>query len=748
MKKIISFFVLISFIFSCIMPPQGFAQSISAVGLMPLPGTMATLTPAFTPAHLRGMVIYPNDPFKFDFIVHRGDELMTSAQKQEEYSKLIKYFLAALAIPDKDQWVNLSPYEKDRIIPDDYGLTEMGRDVLAQDYMLKQISASLTNPDTDLGKKFWDAVYAKSYQKFGTTDIPSDTFNKVWIMPDRAVIFEKGSAVVVLEHHLKVMLESDYRAMQENGLGVGETENDTKAARISKDVMREVILPAIEKEVNEGRNFAPLRQIHNSMLLAAWYKRALKESILNKVYGDKSKVKGIDQDPQANQEIYEKYTTAFRKGAFNMIREDVSRFSQEVIPRKYFSGGDMAMGLVYDNAHLVIKVKSSKETAENVVKVFLKADVVETSFNNVADNSQGNNSFDWRNKIKRSILTTSLGVLLLAYESAVSYSAAFLQPDHSKLPLGMMVVTEVLINSDISDTFFLQKGIDNAVLFLDNAQGNNLFDWRNKIKRSVKTISLGLLLLVYESGVFYSAAFLQPDHAKLPFGMMVATKILANPEVPETTISQTEYQLSLADAKMILKELFLGNEQALNELQDPNMQSRAGLLLFTRLQMYAHPEKSSLLEPIMTGLLREGDLVWNAFQAKQMLKVLFAKDDKGLTALNDSFVQNSEQGLLFFIGDQWVQNPWIQAQLGEIVTGLSANAVYQKVDNATGGIDFAQANLNMQIRRDGKGVPLPVSQQNLDNIRIDGLVPVILNIQSAVGVPLFTEAGGLAASAA
>jgi hypothetical protein len=58
-----------------------------------------------------------------------------------------------------------------------------------------------------------------------------------------------------------------------------------------------------------------------------------------------------------------------------------------------------------------------------------------------------------------------------------------------------------------------------------------------------------------------------------------------------------------------------------------------------------------------------------------------------------------------------------------------------KVQDPTlrGGIDFAQSNLNMQIKRDGAGVPLPISQQNLDSIHIDGLVPVILNIRPATG---------------
>jgi hypothetical protein len=69
MRKITSFIVLVAFIAGCVMPPQGFAQTLTAVGLMPQPGTQVTLSGLFTPACLKGMVIHPEDPFKFDFII-------------------------------------------------------------------------------------------------------------------------------------------------------------------------------------------------------------------------------------------------------------------------------------------------------------------------------------------------------------------------------------------------------------------------------------------------------------------------------------------------------------------------------------------------------------------------------------------------------------------------------------------------------------------------------------------------------
>ena len=108
---------------------------------------MVHLSPEFTPAHLQGLTIHPDNALKFDFLIHKGDGQLDNDQKKEEYTKLVKYFLASLTIPDEDQWVNLSPYEHNRIIKDDFGKTEMGRDLLSQDYLLKQITSSLMYPE-------------------------------------------------------------------------------------------------------------------------------------------------------------------------------------------------------------------------------------------------------------------------------------------------------------------------------------------------------------------------------------------------------------------------------------------------------------------------------------------------------------------------------------------------------------------------------------------------------------------------
>lgn len=288
------------------------------------------------PANLSGIIIHPDNAFEFDFIVNPGDSQLTPAQEKAEYTKLAKYFLASLTIPDQDQWVNLSPLEKNRIIKENFGQTEMGRDLLTQDYLLKQITSSLMYPESGLGKKFWDNVHARAFKEFGVSEVPVETFNKVWITPDVAEVYESGYTAYVVKSHLKVMLEEDYLSLQQHeGIADGTDRGHTLASQ----VIKEIILPELEKEINEGKNFAQVRQVFSAMILATWFKKTLKESLINKVYTDKAKVKGFEINPQSNEAIYQQYLLAFQKGVYNYIKEDFDEATQETIPRKYFSGG-------------------------------------------------------------------------------------------------------------------------------------------------------------------------------------------------------------------------------------------------------------------------------------------------------------------------------------------------------------------------------------------------------------------------
>ncbi|MDE2221799.1 MAG: hypothetical protein KGK03_01885, partial [Candidatus Omnitrophica bacterium] len=70
--------------------------------LLPPPGMMVHLSPPEDPPLLKGIKVHAEDPFRFDFILDKGDSELSADELKDESSRLIKYFLASLTIPEKD----------------------------------------------------------------------------------------------------------------------------------------------------------------------------------------------------------------------------------------------------------------------------------------------------------------------------------------------------------------------------------------------------------------------------------------------------------------------------------------------------------------------------------------------------------------------------------------------------------------------------------------------------------------------
>ena len=313
---------------------------------LPQPGTMVATSGAYTPAMLKGIALNPVDPFQFDFIVDPGEDALSGDELRAEADRMIRYFMASVTVPEDQMWVNLSPYEENRIIADGLGRTALGRDLLAQDYILKQLTATLMYPEEELGNEFWQRIYAKAQARYGTTDIPVNTFHKVWIVPEQANVFVRDNTVFVVDNYLKVMLEEDYLALESNqghtrhGIGDKEEQQGEEISREAKEVIREVLIPEIEREVNTGKNFANLRQIFSAMILATWFKQNLRESVFARGYANRNAIDGIDlEDNAIKEKIYRMYVEAFEQGVYNYIKEEFDEQTREMVPRKYFSGG-------------------------------------------------------------------------------------------------------------------------------------------------------------------------------------------------------------------------------------------------------------------------------------------------------------------------------------------------------------------------------------------------------------------------
>ncbi|MCB9756831.1 MAG: hypothetical protein H6753_00225 [Candidatus Omnitrophica bacterium] len=355
--------ILLAFIVNMILAPVSPALAQSAA--LPLPGEMVYQSPSYSPAVLRGLQYFPDDPLKFNFIIDPGDEILSEASLKTQSEQLIKYFLASLTVPDQNMWVNLSPDEKTRIIPDGFGSTQMGMTLLAQDYLLKQLSSSLINPGDKVGKRFWANIHQELVEKYGTIDIAVNTFNRVWIVPDVARIYRQDDKVFVGQTHLKVMLDKDYRRYQNQSKDAQSfVAEDSPENIIARNATEEILIPALEREVNEGKNFAQLRQVYHSLILAVWFKKNLRESFLGKNYAQQDKVTGVEVDDLSLKErIYDDYVQSFEKGIYNIIKEDIDPLTQEMIPKKYFSGG-----ITVTNLQTQLTVAGSAVEVESVQK--------------------------------------------------------------------------------------------------------------------------------------------------------------------------------------------------------------------------------------------------------------------------------------------------------------------------------------------------------------------------------------------
>jgi hypothetical protein len=356
LKKTTVFFLITAILLNTVSPAF-------AAGTI-LPPNYNSATAPFPQVTLQGIKLDTNNPFVFEFLF---DAKGTVTQK--EFAQQVEYFLACLTLPQDELWVNLSPYEPQRICADELALTALGKGLLSQDYLLKQLASGLTHPETPQGKKYWNeinnpnrslskprpSIHPASGRDTQGADCIETTqsFNRVWITTGKAMVYEHADTAVIKEANLKVMMEEDYLAMQKNS-GVGATlavAQDNRAGASPAPTLnpgtesfKTHILPLIQTEVNTGNDFAQLRQIYHAFILASWFKKKLKDSIY-KYYIDQKKINGIDiNDKNVKENVYSRYLEAFKKGAYDYVkreRVETQNFASlhKITKRRYFSGG-------------------------------------------------------------------------------------------------------------------------------------------------------------------------------------------------------------------------------------------------------------------------------------------------------------------------------------------------------------------------------------------------------------------------
>ena len=274
---------------------------------------------------------------------------------KETAQELMDYFLIGVTLPNDTFWVNLRPDAPDTIIDPELETTDIGKIFLEADLQLKKDTASFTSPQTPEGKQYWDKLYKKAGELFGSENITIPTLTRPWIVPNEIIVRETDDSAYVYKATLKVLLEEDYlKSSQPSALSPQQYNfKDSRLKELneySTQLIRETIIPKLTREVNSSQRYAKLRQGYYSLILSRWFKARFnsKESQGHQVTRSQGEnyINLIDRRNLTNltsEELWDKityfnqYKDSFNKGEYNIKEPTFTAYGQSI--RSYTSGG-------------------------------------------------------------------------------------------------------------------------------------------------------------------------------------------------------------------------------------------------------------------------------------------------------------------------------------------------------------------------------------------------------------------------
>jgi anti-sigma regulatory factor (Ser/Thr protein kinase)/GGDEF domain-containing protein len=351
--------------FLLVFQQSGFAQG---AGELNIPAHLNALRNSFIqdkfrPLHLR-YISYDNSNNNFKLLLDKGDQFPNSrghfpssllgdsskesvlwgnTKLQEESKALLNYFFIGISLPNDSFWVNLRPDSPDNIIDPYLAQTDLGKILLEADLQLKKDTANFTSPQTPEGKEYWNKLYQKAGELFGSENITIPTLTRPWIVPNEIIIRESADNAYIYKATLKVMLEQDY--LKDSATYNFTDERLKQLNEYSSQLIRETIIPKLTKDINTAKRYAPLRQVYYSLILAQWFKQKFQGlSPQGTVPGfyvsliDRRNLTGLtSKEPWSKNTYFQAYQKSFKEGEYN-IKEQVYCLGAQTI-RNYMSGG-------------------------------------------------------------------------------------------------------------------------------------------------------------------------------------------------------------------------------------------------------------------------------------------------------------------------------------------------------------------------------------------------------------------------
>jgi len=362
MLKKLSIILCIILSLSLIFEPLCFAQGLNELNIAGYLGQLHSrvTTDKFRPLHLR-YISYGAQDNTFRLFIDKGDLKNPGIRELEDTSKeLLKYFFIGISLPNDGFWVNLRPDAEDNIIDDYLAQTDMGKIMLEADLQLKKDTALATSPETPEGREYWHKLYQKAGELFGSDNITIPTLTRPWIVPDEIIVREATASAYIYKATLKVCLEQDY--LKNDTVYNFKDERLKQLNEYSSQLIRELIIPKLSKEINTSKKYASLRQVYYSLILSQWFKARFygKGGTYSRIINSKDLTNLISKDYWSKTTYFRAYQKSFKDGEYNLKEPIYTPYGQTI--RSYFSGG-----MILSSSDLDLALRSPTAKAGNVM---------------------------------------------------------------------------------------------------------------------------------------------------------------------------------------------------------------------------------------------------------------------------------------------------------------------------------------------------------------------------------------------
>ena len=333
----------------------------------------------YTPPTLKSLIVHPDSTDNyFDFVLDTREEEVEDAQELEPLAKeLIDYFFLGITLPSDDLWVNLNSVQESEVTSPRLALTDIGKVLLEADLTLKRDCSRFNDPRTKTGKQYWDNLQRRLNEEgLNTTQLPIG--NRFWIIPEEAIVEEDrdNHTVTIVSSKLKVCLEQEYLKLNPHNhkltASTPQTPQELLTQQICDYTMKESILPHIQERVNHAQEYAKLRQVYNSLILAEYYKQRYHNGIgLYPTLINQAHIQGLESSlPWNTQDFYQAYVKSAQEGEYRFSSQEYDPYLASMVKKYYFYGGITFVQHIAPKLKVIPKITSYMRGV--LVKVFRK----------------------------------------------------------------------------------------------------------------------------------------------------------------------------------------------------------------------------------------------------------------------------------------------------------------------------------------------------------------------------------------